>query len=91
MYPVCPLENITQIGEMALSVRRQAFGYAMRYSLPGYRRQCKHLKLCWGECPKSDLIASPDGEACLDYICSGTRRFHDHVSAALYQIATRFS
>jgi uncharacterized protein len=89
VYPAYALGNIsaTHLGEMAFSARQQAFGYAKRDALPAYCRQCKHLSLCWGECPKNRFVRSPDGEPGLNYLCSGIRRFHDHAGPLLRQLA----
>lgn len=89
VYPDYALGNIgeTHIGEMAFSARQQKFGYAKRDTLPAYCRDCKHLKLCWGECPKNRFIRSPDGEAGLNYLCAGIRKFHDHAGPMLRQLA----
>ncbi|MGF6768552.1 uncharacterized protein P3T18_001022 [Paraburkholderia sp. GAS199] len=89
VYPAWSLGNIrdTHLGAMAFSTQQQAFGYAKRDSLPAFCRQCKHLKLCWGECPKNRFVRSPAGEPGLNYLCSGIRRFHDHAGPALRQLA----
>jgi uncharacterized protein len=89
VYPAWSLGNIrnTHLGTMAFSSQQQRFGYAKRESLPAYCRQCKHLQLCWGECPKNRFVLSPDGEPGLNYLCSGIRRFHDHAAPALRQLA----
>lgn len=89
VYPEWSLGNIraTHLGEMAFSARQQRFGYGKRDSLPAYCRQCRHLKLCWGECPKNRFVRSPDGEPGLNYLCSGIRRFHDHAAPVLRQFA----
>ncbi len=91
VYPDYALGNVrdTHLGEMAFSARQQKFGYAKRDALPAYCRQCKHLKLCWGECPKNRFIRSPEGEPGLNYLCSGIRRFHDHAGPTLRQLAAR--
>ncbi|WP_242684428.1 SPASM domain-containing protein [Paraburkholderia hospita] len=89
VYPAWSLGNIrdTHIGTMAFSPQQQRFGYAKRDSLPAYCRRCKHLALCWGECPKNRFVLSPDGESGLNYLCSGIRRFHDHAGPALKRLA----
>ncbi|WP_250530142.1 anaerobic sulfatase maturase [Caballeronia sp. ATUFL_F1_KS4A] len=89
VYPAWSLGNIrtTHLGEMAFSPQQQRFGYAKRDTLPAYCRQCRHLKLCWGECPKNRFVRSPDGEPGLNYLCRGIRRFHDHAGPALRQLA----
>jgi uncharacterized protein len=89
VYPEWSLGNIadTHIGAMAFSDRQQRFGYAKRDALPAYCRQCKHVRLCWGECPKNRFIRSPDGELGLNYLCSGIRRFFDHAGPGLRTLA----
>jgi uncharacterized protein len=93
VYPEWSLGNIraTHLGEMAFSERQQRFGYAKRDSLPEYCRQCRHLRLCWGECPKNRFVKSPDGEPGLNYLCSGIRRFHDHAGPVFRQLAQQFA
>jgi uncharacterized protein len=91
VYPEYALGNISEehIGTMAFSQRQQSFGYAKRDSLPEYCRQCKHLKLCWGECPKNRFLRAPNGDPGLNYLCSGIRRFHDHAGPKLREITRR--
>jgi uncharacterized protein len=89
VYPDYALGNIAQehLGAMAFSERQQKFGFAKRDTLPAYCRKCKHLSLCWGECPKNRLLRTPDGEPGLNYLCVGIKRFHDHAGAHLREIA----
>ena len=93
VYPAYTLGNIreTHLGAMAFSKRQQTFGFSKRNSLPTYCRDCKHLKLCWGECPKNRFVRSPGGEPGLNYLCSGIRRFHDHAGPAIRQLARQLS
>jgi uncharacterized protein len=89
VYPEWALGNIqdAHLGEMAFSTRQQKFGFAKRDALPDYCRQCKHLKLCWGECPKNRFVRTPDGEPGLNYLCAGLRRFYDHAGPVLRRLA----
>ncbi len=45
-------------------------------TLRRYCRECSYLKDCWGECPKNRLIRTPDGEAGLNYLCAGLKKFN---------------
>jgi uncharacterized protein len=85
--------NIAQThwGDMAYSERQQKFGFAKRDTLPGYCRQCPHLKLCWGECPKNRLVRTPSGEAGLNYLCPGLKRFYAHIQRDMPQILRQVS
>ena len=46
-----------------------------------------YLKDCWGECPKNRLIRTPDGEAGLNYLCAGLKKFNKHALPEAEQIA----
>ena len=56
-------------------------------TLPEECRQCQHLRLCWGDCPRTRLLRTRPGEGNLSYLCSGWQRFFDHASAALISVA----
>ncbi|NQT94517.1 MAG: SPASM domain-containing protein, partial [Lentisphaerae bacterium] len=62
------LENPTQ----------RAFGRAKLDDLPGYCRACDVRDMCNGGCPKNRFLQSPDGEAGLNYLCTGYKRFFIH-------------
>ncbi|MFM0220165.1 anaerobic sulfatase maturase [Paraburkholderia caledonica] len=89
VYPDYALGNVkdAHIGTMAFSERQQKFGFSKRDSLPGYCRKCRHLSLCWGECPKNRLVRTPEGEPGLNYLCAGIRRFHDHSGPRIREMA----
>ncbi|MCH1925328.1 anaerobic sulfatase maturase [Shewanella sp. C31] len=88
VYPEYQLGNINDkpLNHMAFSIRQEAFGMSKRDSLPEYCRQCPHLKLCWGECPKNRLLKTPDGELGLSYLCPGLRTFFDYAAPILVGI-----
>ncbi len=81
--------HATHWGEMAYSECQQRFGYAKRDTLPAYCRGCPHLQLCWGECPKNRFIRTPSGEAGLNYLCTGLKRFFGHIRRDLPGIVDR--
>ena len=91
VYPEFRLGNVVETSweKMAFSPRQQAFGFAKRDTLPDYCRRCPHLKFCWGECPKSRFLRTPDGAPGLNYLCSGLKLFYTHIQKDLPEIARR--
>ncbi|BBU29648.1 anaerobic sulfatase maturase [Burkholderia sp. THE68] len=89
VYPEYELSDIFThpLNEIAFSERQKTFGFEKKASLPAYCRACSHLDLCWGECPKNRIVRTPDGEAGLNYLCPGIRRFHAHAGPRIRQIA----
>ena len=92
VYPEYRLGNIAEkpISEMVFSGRQKDFGFAKRDTLPKYCRECPHLKMCWGECPKNRLLRTPDGELGLNYLCSGLKHFFEHAEPYLKDLASRY-
>jgi uncharacterized protein len=57
---------------------QKAFGRAKSLTLPRYCIECEVRPMCNGECPKNRFITTPDGEAGLNYLCSGYKYFFNH-------------
>ena len=93
VYPEYRVGNIrdTHWGDMAYSDRQMNFAFAKRDTLPQYCRQCPHLKLCWGECPKNRFVRTPNGEAGLNYLCPGLKQFYAHIRGDMPEILRRVS
>jgi len=91
VYPEYRIGNIqnTHWSEMAYSEPQQKFGFAKRDTLPAYCRQCPHLKLCWGECPKNRLVRTPSAEVGLNYLCPGLKKFYAHIQRDMPAILRR--
>jgi uncharacterized protein len=45
--------------------------------------------MCHGGCPKYRFIRTPEGEAGLNYLCAGLKRFFLHSRAPIERIASR--
>ena len=73
--------NITQntLAQMLDSEAQAAFGEAKFKTLPDYCLRCGVLDMCNGECPRNRFIFSPDGEPGLNYLCSGYKKFFNHI------------
>jgi uncharacterized protein len=91
VYPEYRRGNIltTHLAAIAYSEGQKQWGFAKRDELPRYCRECPHLKLCWGECPKNRLVRTPDGEPGLNYLCPGYRMFYDHIQRNMPEILRR--
>ena len=91
VYPEYKVGNIreTHWGDMAYSEPQKKFGFAKRDTLPQYCRECTYLKLCWGECPKNRLVRTPSGEAGLNYLCPGLKKFYAHIQRDMPRILRR--
>lgn len=89
VYPEYRLGRLGEkpLQEMVFSPTQVRFGYAKSEALPKYCRSCPFLSDCWGECPKNRLLRTPDGEAGLNYLCSGLRRFYKHAIPEVERIA----
>jgi uncharacterized protein len=81
VYPQYKLGNLMNqsLGDMVNSPAQQKFGNDKSDSLPKYCRDCEVRFACHGECPKHRFISTPDGEAGLNYLCAGYKRFFNHV------------
>ncbi len=75
------LGNISDIdmGDLVGSARQHAFGMDKRDSLPSFCVDCDVRFACQGECPKNRFVATPDGEAGLNYLCAGFKDFFHHI------------
>lgn len=73
--------------QMVTSDRQRAFGQAKDTSLPRYCRDCEVRFVCNGGCPKDRLLSTPDGEAGLNYLCSGYRSFFNHIDPYMQVMA----
>jgi len=78
---------VTPLAELLDSPALRAFGLDKRERLPRYCRQCGVLALCNGGCPKDRLATTPEGEAGLNTLCAGLKRFYLHSRPTLQQLA----
>jgi uncharacterized protein len=79
----------TPLGELLESPAQRDFGEAKRDGLPRYCRDCEVLAMCHGGCPKYRFIRTPDGEAGLNYLCAGLKRFFLHSRAPIERMTSR--
>ncbi len=93
VYPEYKLGNImeTSSSRLVFSQEQQKFGFDKFNTLPKMCRECKYLFACNGECPKNRLIRTPDGEAGLNYLCSGLLKFWNHIDQDAQDICRRIA
>jgi uncharacterized protein len=68
----------TPLVELLESPAQRAFGQAKLDTLPRYCQACEVRDMCHGGCPKNRILHTPDGEAGLNYLCAGYKRFFTH-------------
>jgi uncharacterized protein len=73
--------------ERANSDRQLKFGADKKSTLPQYCRECEVQFACNGECPKNRFIETPSGEAGLNYLCAGYRKFFNHIDPIMRLMA----
>lgn len=67
------------LSEIMFSLKQLEFGLNKHNSLPSECRSCAYLKLCWGECPRTRILKTREGEGNLSYLCRGWKHFYAHV------------
>lgn len=80
VFPEYRLGNIHQqtLTEMLYGPRQTAFGNNKKATLPQQCRECKHLNICHGECPRNRFMKDCYGNPGLNWLCAGFRQFFDH-------------
>lgn len=83
VFPDFLLGNIRQqtLTAMLYGHQQQAFALAKTAALPRQCRECRFLRLCWGECPRNRFATDGYGEPGLNYLCPGYHHFFEHVAA----------
>lgn len=83
------LGNLTETHLLELSALPEqiVFGLDKRDGLPAYCRECDVRFACHGECPKNRFVETPEGEAGLNYLCEGYKRFFSHIDSPMRAMA----
>jgi uncharacterized protein len=89
VYPRWKLGNVMNqsLGTMVNSPSQIKFGNDKSDSLPQFCRACEVRFACNGECPKHRFIWTPDGEAGLNYLCAGYKKFFNHIDPHMKTMA----
>ena len=82
VFPEYRLGNIFQQPLLSLlyGERQQQFAAAKTGTLPRQCRECRYLRLCYGECPRNRFARDSYGQPGLNYLCHGYRQFFAHVA-----------
>ena len=93
VYPEYRIGNITEqsLASMVFSTQTVKFGLKKHEALPQYCRECKFLFACNGECPKNRFIRTPAGETGLNFLCSGVKKYFNHIDPYMKEMAKQFS
>ena len=80
VFPEYRLGNIHQqtLTEMLYGPRQTTFGNNKKATLPQQCRECRHLNICHGECPRNRFMKDRYGNPGLNWLCAGYRQFFDH-------------
>jgi len=89
MYPDYRLGNILtdDLAALSGSEKQRCFGESKQRTLPAVCRHCEMLFACHGGCLKHRFVCSSAGEAGLNYLCPGTKRYLQHVEKTMIQMA----
>jgi uncharacterized protein len=77
----------TPLVDFLESQAQRSFGQAKLDTLPRYCRECEVRNMCHGGCPKDRILHAPDGEAGLNYLCAGYKRFFTHCKPFVAELA----
>lgn len=83
VFPHYRLGNIRQhtLTEMLYGEQMMQFSKMKQSALPRQCRECPFLFACHGECPRCRFMRDRYGDYGLNYLCSGYKKFFQHVSA----------
>lgn len=84
--------RLGNIGDISLvealeSPAQKAFGSVKFDSLPTVCQVCEVLASCNGACPKDRFLRTTDGQAGLNYLCAGYKRFFNHCQPFVTELA----
>ncbi len=80
----------TPLVELLESSAQRTFGQAKLDKLSRYCQICEVREMCNGGCPKNRFIKTPDGEAGLNYLCTGYKRFFNHCRPFVAEVAAEW-
>ncbi len=93
VYPEYKLGNIHSGGfkKMLFTPLQQKFGADKYDALPSQCKECEVYTYCRGECPKNRFAYTATGEPGLNYLCTGYRKFFNHIKPYIKYMASELS
>jgi uncharacterized protein len=90
VYPEYRLGNILtgDLARMVETSARSGVGASKESALPAWCGKCEVLAACRGGCPKHRFLETCQGEAGLQYLCAGYRKFFRHIRKYLRVMTT---
>jgi len=90
VYQEYRLGNILSDDLMAMveMSRRSGFGVHKESALPKWCGKCEVLAACRGGCPKQRFLETYQGDAGLQYLCAGYKKFFRHIRKYLRAMTT---
>ena len=80
----------THLADLLESRAQREFGQAKLKNLPPVCRDCEVLDMCHGECPKNRFSMRDDGEPGLNFLCAGYKRFFNHCTPFVTEVAAEW-
>jgi uncharacterized protein len=77
----------THLVKLLKSPAQRNFGQAKKDALPSFCHACEVRNLCNGACPKDRFLLTSDGQAGLNYLCAGYKRFFTHCRPFVAELA----
>lgn len=92
VFPEYYLGNIRNRGilDMLNSDKQATFAGMKTLGLPKQCKECQWQFACHGECPRNRFAKTKDGEAGLNYLCQGYKRFFEHSAPFMEKLKEEF-
>jgi uncharacterized protein len=89
MYPKYNRGNILEksLDEIVFSPEQIKFGSNKLNSLPDFCLKCRVRFVCNGGCPKQRFLKTKQGDAGLNYLCAGYKKFFKYIAPSMTAMA----
>ena len=93
VFPQYKLGNINEhtLIEMLYGEKQRRFSQLKYNKLPRQCKECRWAFACHGECPKNRFVNDRYGNPGLNYLCTGYRRFFEHIAPTMDEMKKAFT